>query len=231
MSKPRDDAYGRFYGAKDPIHVYPVEFVVRAFLGSYPRLPREDVTFGGQRVLDLGFGDGRNLPLLQQLGFSVSGVEVTSEICEAATRRMARLGVPVDLRVGRNRQIPFDDRAFDHVVACHSCYYVDPGTTFADNLREIARVTAPGGRFVLSAPMASTYIMADAIDRGDGLMEIRRDPYGVRNGSLLQKFDTGEQLAAALAPWFEDARIGSCRNDFWGIEEHVWTAVCRRRTA
>ena len=29
--------YDAFYRERDPLHVYPVEFVVRAFLGHYPR--------------------------------------------------------------------------------------------------------------------------------------------------------------------------------------------------
>ena len=59
-------------------------------------------------------------------------------------------------------------------------------------------------------------------------MEIANDPYGVRNGYILKKFDTAEEIMTALAPHFTDARIGSCRNDWWGIEEHVWTVVCRK---
>ena len=222
-------AYGAFYRARDPVHVYPVEFVVRAYLGRYPRLAPDVAGYAGTRALDLGFGDGRNMPLLADLGMQVHGVEITAEICRAAVARLARLGVTVDARIGRNASIPFGDGFFQHVLACHSCYYVDPGTTFADNLREIARVTAPGGRFVFSVPIGTSYIMRGARDTGDGHMEIANDPYGVRNGSILKKFDRGPDIGVALAPWFDDAAIGACRNDWWGVEEHVWTVACRRR--
>lgn len=229
MTNSGDKRYSDFYEQRRPAQVYPVEFVMRAFLGSYPRLPKPLDGFRGQSVLDLGCGDGRNMPMLSNLGLRVHGVEISEDICASTGARMQALGVAADIRVGRNCRIPYDASAFDQLVACHACYYVDPGTVFADNLNEIARVLRPGGRFVLSAPIGTSYIMRGAEDLGDGHMEIRNDPYGVRNGMILKKFDTEVDLRTALHEHFADARIGSCRNDFWGIDEHVWTAVCWRR--
>ncbi len=42
------------------------------------------------------------------------------------------------------------------------------------------------------------------------------------------KIDTEAEIRAALSPAFSDFEIGSCRNDFWGIEKHVWLVVCTR---
>jgi SAM-dependent methyltransferase len=221
--------YQAFYAKRDPMHVYPVEFVVRAFLGSYPRLQNAEKNYAGKRILDLGFGDGRNMPLLANLGMQIHGVEIDEQICRQTTERLWRLEVKVEAKVGRNRSIPYDDRFFDHVLACHACYYVDPGSSFDDNVREIARVMKPKGRFVFSAPIGTSYIMKGAKDLGGGHMEIANDPYGVRNGYVLKKFDQPSEIENALADYFTDFHIGACRNDFWGIEEHVWIVVCERR--
>lgn len=232
MSDPsisdRANKYDSFYRTRDPVHVYPVEFVVRALLGNYPRLKTDSRSYPGKAVLDIGFGDGRNMPLLHNLGMTVSGVEISEEICNLTTSRMARLGVPLTARVGRNCNIPFPDGAFDYALACHACYYVDSGTCFADNVREIARVLKPGGSFVFSAPKATSYILRGARDLGDGHMEIASDPYGVRVGTILKKFNQESDIKSALSPAFENFAIGSCQNDFWGIEEHVWVVVCRK---
>jgi SAM-dependent methyltransferase len=221
--------YTAFYAERASARVYPVEFVVRAYLGQYPRLQSDRSCYPGTRALDIGFGDGRNLPLLADLGMSVFGVEIAEEICAQTRDRMRQLGISVDLRVGRNRALPFEDRFFDHVLACHSCYYVDPETRFADNVREIARVMRPGARFVFSAPIGSSYIMQGSRDVGDGHREIMHDPYGMRAGVVMKKFDDEAEISEAVGEWFTDLRIGSCRNDFWGINEHVWIVVCHRR--
>lgn len=223
--------YTDFYRRHDPAHVYPVEFVVRAFLGNYPKLKTDRRDYAGKAVLDIGFGDGRNMPLLHNLGMRVYGVEISDEICRLTTSRMARLGIAITTRVGRNHDIPFTDASFDYVLACHACYYVDPGTLFESNAREILRVLRPGGVFVFSAPKATSYILRDAVDLGDGHMEITNDPYGVRVGTILKKFDWESDIEAALSPGFRDFAIGSCQNDFWGIEEHVWTVVCRKASS
>jgi SAM-dependent methyltransferase len=226
--KSIEQYYSEFYRQRSSPHVYPVEFVVRAFLGNYPRHKTDRTEYAGKRVLDLGFGDGRNMPLLHNLGMNVHGVEISPEICQLTEARMRQYDINIVARVGRNSSIPFDEASFDYVLACHACYYVDAATRFSDNANEIARVLRPGGTFVFSAPMASTYIMRGAQDLGDGHMQIRNDPYGVRNGSILKKFDREADIIGALSPAFEDFAIGSCRNDFWGIEEHVWIVVCHR---
>ena len=223
-----DSKYDAFYKARDSAHVYPVEFVVRAFLGTYPLLKPDTSLYPGRRVLDLGFGDGRNMPLLANLGMEVHGVEITQEICRRGVERLGALGHKVEARVGRNHQIPYADAFFDHVLACHACYYVDPGTTFAENLIEIARVLKRGGRFIFSAPAATSYILKGAEDIGGGHMRIVNDPYGVRNGYIMKKFDTAGDIERALAPFFRDAKIGAARNDWWGIDEQVWIVVCER---
>jgi len=226
MNDQSNQRYSAFYRERDPVHVYPVEFVVRALLGNYPRHKTEASSYAGKYVLDLGFGDGRNMPLLNNLGMRVFGVEISQEICDLTQARMRRLGIDVETRVGRNSRIPYDNAFFDTVLACHACYYVDRGSLFADNVLEIARVLKPGGSFVFSAPIGTSYIMRGANDLGDGHMQIANDPYGIRNGSILKKFDRSSDIEAALSPRFKGFEIGSCRNDFWGIEEHVWIVVC-----
>jgi SAM-dependent methyltransferase len=221
--------YDEFYRKRNPLHVYPVEFVVRAFLGNYPRHRTDPSSYVGKKSLDLGFGDGRNMPLMHNLGMQVYGVEISQDICDLAQTRMDRLEVDVTLAVGRNHSIPFEDATFDIILACHACYYVDPGRQFSDNLTEIARVLKPGGSFIFSAPIGTSYIMRGARDAGDGHMVIANDPYGVRNGYTMKKFDDEKDIQAALGSKFDSFDIGACRNDFWGVEEHVWVVACNRK--
>jgi SAM-dependent methyltransferase len=214
--------YGEYYSRRNPENVYPVEFVVRTLLGTYPGLTIDRSTYRGSKVLDLGFGDGRNMPLLNDLGFEVSGVEISQEICEATRERMARLGVPVVLKTGRNSSIPFEDGAFDLVLSCHACYYVSPGESFADNLREIARVLCTGGRFIFSLVKTDSYILKDSVPLGQGHHRITSDPYGIRNGTVFRAFASREEVSEELGVHFRDLALGLCENDFYGIYEKVW---------
>jgi SAM-dependent methyltransferase len=221
-SQTIEQDYGAFYSRKNPEKVYPVEFVVRTLLGTYPGLKIDRTTYTGSTILDLGFGDGRNMPLLHDLGFKVHGVEISDDICRLTSSRMERLGVPVVLKTGSNAHIPFDDGTFDFVLACHACYYVGPGETFSDNLTEIARVLRPGGRFIFSLAKRDSYVFIDATPLPGGHYRVNRDPYRVRNGSVLRGFETREEVTEELTTRFDDLALGLCENDFYGIYEKVW---------
>jgi SAM-dependent methyltransferase len=222
--------YIQFYSERDPEKVYPVEFVVRTLLGSYPYLKLDRSEFDGAKILDLGFGDGRNMPLLYDLGFEVYGVEISEEICRLTKRRMEKLGVPVHVRIGSNSHIPFAEETFDFLLACHSCYYVNEGESFADNRREIARVLRTGGRFIFSLAKTDSYVLNNAVPLGKGLYRITQDPYGLRNGSVFRAFASREEILDELGTKFCDFALGCCENDYYGIHEKVWIGTCLKKS-
>jgi len=221
--------YQDFYSQKNPEKVYPVEFVVRTLLGTYPGLKLDRTAYPGARILDLGFGDGRNMPLLHDLGFEIYGVEIAEDICRLTRSRMERLGVPVQLATGSNSHIPFGDAAFDILLACHSCYYVSPGESFVDNLREITRVLRPGGRFIFSLPKTDSYILSNAVPLENGHYRIAEDPYGLRNGTVFRAFASRQEIMDELGSYFGSFALGLCENDFYGIYEKVWIGTCLRK--
>lgn len=194
--------YSERYSKQDSKHLYPVEFVVRAFLGSYPELKLDRSKYMGSNILDLGFGDGRNMPLLHNLGFRIHGVEIHEEITRVTYTRVNSLGIEAVLRVGSNANIPFESDFFHYVLSCHSCYYVEDGTTFKDNLHEIHRVMKKGGIFICSLPMPDTYLLKDAELVGNGQWRIRQDPYGLRVGTIFKAFENQCEIESELRPLF-----------------------------
>jgi SAM-dependent methyltransferase len=217
------------YAARNPQHVYPVEFVVRTFLGSYPNLQLDKTNFAGSRILDLGYGDGRNMPLLFNLGFEIYGVEISDEINKLAKSRLKNLGVAVTVKKGRNASVPFGDSFFQYVLACHSCYYIDEGTTFENSLNEIYRILDHHGIFICSLPMHDTYILEGAEQLPGGYYRITYDPYNYRNGTVFRAFKSSNEILNTFDKQFEDIRIGFCDDDFFGIRQKVWTVVCKKR--
>ena len=227
--KQATSATNQFYQQRNSEFVYPVEFVVRALMGNYPLLKLDKAKFPGSKILDVGYGDGRNMPLLFNLGFDVYGIEISEEINELAQTRLAKLGVSAQLKQGRNAGIPFEDGFFDFVLACHSCYYIDPGTTFDTVLDEVSRVLSPRGVFICSLPMHDTYILEDAERLGDGYYKIVNDPYGYRKDTVFRAFTSKEEVMADFDSRFDDIYVGFCDDDFFGVRQKVWTVVCKKR--
>lgn len=103
------------------------------------------------RVLEVGIGTGRNLPLYPS-GAELTGIELSPAMLDLAHARAARLGRPADLRLADAENLPFADGSFDSVIATLTlCSIPDPGTAVA----EMARVLRPGGRLVLLDHVAS----------------------------------------------------------------------------
>jgi ubiquinone/menaquinone biosynthesis C-methylase UbiE len=100
------------------------------------------------RVLDLGCGTGRNLPLLPA-GTRTVGLEPSWEALQRARRRAPR----VPLVVGSAEALPFRDAAFDTVVSgLVFCSVRDPHR----GLLEVRRVLRPDGQLRMLEHVRST---------------------------------------------------------------------------
>lgn len=223
-----DSNYTRYYAKQTSARVYPTEFVVRTLLANYPRLnfnkPKQ-----GDKILDVGFGDGRNTTFLCERGLDVYGIEITSEIVELTRARLASYGYSPDLRVGRNSSIPFTDNTFDYILACHCCYYCDEGQTLLDNLKEYTRVLNDNGVLIASVADKTSYIFQAAEDLPDGSMRIMNDPYNNRNGYRLHAFTSESSIEQVFSTYFKDFSFGHADNDYYGISERIFWVVCQKK--
>lgn len=221
-----NSSYTAFYESKNPQKVYPTEFVVRTFLGKYPGL---NISLKlGYKVLDIGFGDGRNTGFLIEQGYDVYGIEITQKIVDLTMARLKSLGLSANLKVGRNSNIPFDNNFFDVVLACHSSYYCDAGETFHNNLTEISRVIKKGGWFITSLADHNSYIFKGATKLDDGYMLINNDPYKIRNGYKLWSFKNEDEIKSEFSSYFENFAFGKAQNNYYGIDERVFWVVCQK---
>lgn len=222
-------SYSTFHLQHNPEHVYPTEWVIRTMLGNYPELHLDRSRYPGGKILDIGFGDGRNWPLLRNTGLKIYGVEITEDIVSLGQQRAERLGIDAELKVGRNSQLPFEDNFFDYILACHSCYYVDNGTTFDDNVREAARVLKDGGYYIASLAEKSASIFEGCEDIGKGHVIIKEDPWGLRNGYIFRMFQTKDEIINALSSHFENFSIGLCTDEYFGQVISLFITVCQKK--
>lgn len=99
---------------------------------------------GGVRLLDVAIGDGVYLPWLPA-DWSVAGIDIsTAQLAACRERAGSR---PLSLALGAAEALPYADASFDAVLSIGAFnYFSDPELA----LREMVRVTRPGGPIVVS---------------------------------------------------------------------------------
>jgi SAM-dependent methyltransferase len=92
----------------------------------------------GERILDLGCGDGQLTLRVAAAGAEVTGVDASPQMAAAARAR------GVDVVEGNAELLPFADRAFDAVFSNAVLHWVRDHDAM---LAQVRRVLKPGGRF------------------------------------------------------------------------------------
>lgn len=113
----------------------------------------------GQRVLDLGCGEGRHVIAACALdGVDAVGLDLSLDDLATARQRMTdfRAETPKDaplfaLLAGDALRLPFGDDSFDAVICSEVLEHIP---NYRAAIAEIYRVLKPGGRFCASVPRA-----------------------------------------------------------------------------
>jgi arsenite methyltransferase len=100
------------------------------------------------RVLEIGFGGGLNLPVLMGGTGFVAGVDRSGDVVAWARKRFpdaVRTG-RADFRQGRVEALPFETASFDKAITVNTVYFWN---SLDSGFAEIHRVLAPGGHVVV----------------------------------------------------------------------------------
>jgi ubiquinone/menaquinone biosynthesis C-methylase UbiE len=104
------------------------------------------------RVLDVGCGPAHVARALAQRGCHVTGVDRSPRLLRIARKLAARQKVHLHLERAPAEHLPFPDATFDCSLATGVIYWVEH---HEKTLREMMRVTRPGGVVVSLDPSAS----------------------------------------------------------------------------
>jgi SAM-dependent methyltransferase len=106
-----------------------------------------------ERALDFGCGAGRLVDALAGRFASVVGVDVSATMIETA-RRLTAARTNVELVVNTKPTLDFEDGTFDLVYTNLVLQHVPSPRLIEGYVRELVRITAPGGIALLQAPAA-----------------------------------------------------------------------------
>jgi ubiquinone/menaquinone biosynthesis C-methylase UbiE len=126
--------------------------LVREYLGAVK----------GLRVLEVACGRGGFLRELALAGACVTGCDFSFAALGVARTRLGAAGVPCSatLTQGDAQRLPFADDSFDLVVSCETIEHLPEARTA---MKEMHRVTRPGGRLLLTTPNYANFMGVYAI--------------------------------------------------------------------
>jgi SAM-dependent methyltransferase len=100
----------------------------------------------GDRLLDLATGTGAVAERAASAGATVTGIDLAPVLIETAKERAEAQGLDIDYRVGDAEALDLPDASFDKVSSTCGVMFAPDHEAVA---RELARVTAPGGKIAL----------------------------------------------------------------------------------
>jgi ubiquinone/menaquinone biosynthesis C-methylase UbiE len=123
------------------------------------------IDFRGQRVLEIGLGQGADSEQIIRRGAIWSGLDVSPESISRVSARLRLRALPYErLEQGNARSMPFPDNSFD-IVFSHGVLHHIPNVIEVQS--EIARVLKPGGRLIvmLYARRSLNYLLSISVMR------------------------------------------------------------------
>ena len=125
----------------------PYQRVTETLVDIHERVADALAPRPGQRWLDVACGTGAMAERAAAAGADVTGVDLAPVLIETARERAAEQGLEIDYRVGDCENLEFEDGSFEAVSSTLGIMFAPDHAAAA---RELARVTAPGGRICLA---------------------------------------------------------------------------------
>jgi len=184
--------------------------------------------FSGQRVLDVGAGNGFVMSRYARGGARAFGVELTSRGVELCRLRFKVEGVRAFVSQGDAENLPFADASFDAVTSMGVLHHVPHPERAID---EIYRVLRPGGRLTLmlyhrNSAMYRLRFPLMRLLQGKSLAEQVNEVDGAANPkglvfsrsearAFVHRFSSVETFVGLLEPWMVAPGFSRVAKEAW----------------
>jgi len=113
----------------------------------------------GNKILEIGVGNGRDSIYLAKMGNGVTGIDIAQGAIDLAKKNSQKEGVEdkIQFQVGNAENLEFPDESFNAVYSISVLH----STSLAESFKEISRVLKPGGKFMLHM-----YVMVKSGEKG-----------------------------------------------------------------
>ncbi len=108
--------------------------------------PLAKYTRNGNKVLDLGCGNGRLYQLFDGMSIHYIGLDQSEELIKKAQEKFSG----VDFAVGDMRELPFPDDSYDIIYSIAAFHHLANAEDRLKALSEMRRVLKPGGKVVMT---------------------------------------------------------------------------------
>lgn len=210
---------------------YPSVLALKLFLGNNPEFTMRNVDLENKKILDLGFGDGRDLSLFTTLGLDVYGVEVLSEVVSHTQKQFDQIDANVTLKQGVSVRTGFEKDFFDIVYAAGSVYYLlDENAHIRQALSHVQEVLKKDGLFLGSLARSGTHVVKGSEKIDKNRIVLKDSFYKVREGQYYHVYNTMDEVKEDFdACGFDIISLTESDVNWFGTNESLYFFVAKKR--
>ena len=213
--------------------IYPSAFALKVFLGNCHGLRPLFIELMSRQahLLDVGFGDARDLCLFCDLGYTASGVEMTHSIVQSGLSNLLHKGFSANLAVGSNIHIPFSTN-FDIIYSSAAIYYlshrdIDFGPDVIGYCN--SKLNQHGLLIASFASPDTHYIRNDSRKISDNVYQITDPVFKLRNGQYIYCINDEVELEGLLvANGFKVLKLASWHVNWFGTYESMHMCIAKK---